>query len=148
MLLPGSQDTKVLLFLPVKGVSEARTTPLPCKSQHKEETEGFFLLAHLCLTFPALLFRISTNCFKGRWEGGSQGTQTFFIYNIKLCSPYPVSLVPFSLLNASRQETHQLREDGDCGTRFLGAHELKGPELWADTVSCRLWGASHIAVSW
>lgn len=144
MLLPGSQDIKVLPFLSVKGVSEARTTPLPCKSQHTEEAEGFLLLAHLlCLTFPALLLE-----FKLWREGGSQGTQTFFIYNIKLCSPYPLSLVPFSLLNASGQEIHQLREDGDCGTRFLGADELKGPELWADTVSCRLWGASHIAVSW
>lgn len=31
-----------------------------------------------------------------------------------------------------------MREDGDCGTRSLGADGLKGPELWADTVSCGL----------
>lgn len=41
-----------------------------------------------------------------------------------------------------------LWEDGDCGMRFLGADGLKGPELRADRVSCGLWGASHVAVSW
>lgn len=78
-------------------------------------------------------------------EGGSLGTHLF--YNTKLCFFFfffPVG----SLLSSGWLETHWLREDGDCGTRSLGADGLKGPELWADRVSCGLWGASRVAVSW
>lgn len=137
-------------FLSSKGrLSEAKTTPFPFKHSPKRRIDGFLLPHLLCLIFPALLFRVAANSFKG-WREGAWGHKLFF-YNTKLCfllpTPSPPPLLG-SLLSSERLETLQLREDGDCGTGSLGADGLKGPELWADTVSCGLLGASHVAVSW
>lgn len=86
------------LFLSSKGrLSEAKTTPFPFKHSPKRRTEGFFLLPHLlCLIFPALLFRVAANCFKG-WREGAWGHKLFF-YNTKLCfwlpTPTPLPTPP------------------------------------------------------
>jgi len=125
-------------------LSEAKTTPFPFKHSPKRRTEGLLLLPHLlCHLFPALLFRVAANCFKG-WREGAWGHEHFFIIQ-SFASPPSFS---WFLLSSEWLETLQLREDGDCGTRSLGADGLKGPELWADTVSCALLGSCHVAVSW